>query len=241
MQHDDPVPQVVPQFKIYVANLNSKLIGPVGSPQAALAASLNIPALDLTTLGNIHAMLDYGVDTVEQIQQRTKDVNAFWRWFLRGPVDPLQPATQTFPQALAWGMSLPPVGGNAIGWVSKFVTRLKKQTNCTAQVRQDLNLDGSAVTPEDPQTWKPVLVCSFTAGHPVIEWGRKPGARLEIWRKKPNGAYELADVDDVPDWTDMSALPAGGVAELWTYKAIYRLNGVQVGMWSDECVVAVKG
>jgi hypothetical protein len=111
MEHDDPVPQPAPQFKIYVANLNSKLIGPVGSPQAALAATLNIPATDLTTLSNIHAMLDFGVDTVEQIQQRTKDVNAFWRWFLRGPVDPAQPATQTFPQALAWGMSLPPVGG----------------------------------------------------------------------------------------------------------------------------------
>lgn len=241
MEHNDPVPQQVSEFKIYVANLNSKLIGAAGSPQALLAASLNIPAADLTTLGNIHAMLDFGVDTVEQIQQRTKDVNAFWRWFLRGPVDPLQPAAQSFPQALTYGMSLPPVAGNSIAWISKFVTRLKKQPACTAQVRGDLGLDGAAVAPEDPQLWKPVLSCAFTAGHPVLDYGRKKGARLEIQRRKGSGAYEMVDVDDMPDWTDAGPLPAPGTAEVWTYKAIYRLNGVRVGQWSDECEVAVKG
>lgn len=241
MEHDDPVPRVAAVFKIYVANLNSKLVGPVGSPQALLAASLNIPATDLTTLTNIHATLDFGVDAVEQIRQRTRDVNEFWRWFLRGPVDPAQPATQTFPQALAWGMSLPPVGGNAMGWVSKFVSRLKKQPTCTAQVRGDLGLDGAAITPEDPQTWKPVLRCTFTAGHPVLDYDRKPGARLEIHADYDGQGLKLADIDDVPDWTDMHALPPAGTAAVWKYRVIYRLNGAQVGQWSDVCEVPVKG
>lgn len=241
MEHDDPVPRDAAGFKIYVANLNSKLIGAAGSPQAILAASLNIQAADLTTLGNIHAMLDFGVDTVDQIQQRTKDVNAFWRWFLRGPVNPAEPATQTFPQALAWGMSLPPVGGNAMGWVSRLVTRLKTQPAATAQVRQDLGLDGAILTPEDPQTWKPLLSCSFTAGHPVLDWGRKPGARLEIHADYDGTGFRLVDIDDVPDWTDLHALPAAGVAALWKYKAIFRLGGTQVGQWSDVCEVSVKG
>jgi hypothetical protein len=241
MQHDDPVPQQATELKVYVANLASKLMGAAGTPQALLAASLNIPAGDLTTLGNINAMLDFGVDTVDQIQQRTKDVNAFWRWFLRGPVDPLEPPTQTFPQALAWGMSLPPVGGNATGWISKFVSRLKKQPNCTAQVAGDLGLVGAVVTPEDPQLWKPVLECSFTAGQPRLDYARKKGARLEIHRKKGNGPWEMADVDDLPDWVDTSPLPPAGAAEIWTYKAIYRLNTGRVGQWSDECEVAVKG
>jgi hypothetical protein len=124
--------------------------------------------------------------------------------------------------------------------VSKFVTRLKKQPNCTAQIAGDLGLVGAVKTPEDPQTWKPVLRCSFTAGHPVLDWDGKPGARLEIHEVTPTGTT-LIDIDDRPDWTDMRPLPPPGTAVVRTYVAIYRIDGARVGQWSDPCEVAVKG
>ena len=242
MIHADPVPTEEGLFTNYVANLYTKLVGAPLSPAAVLAASLNIPAADLTTLTNINNMLSGMRSTVEQIQQRTKDVNAFWRWFLRGPVDPNAPVNQAFPLTLSWPAYPTLVSGNAISWVSKFVTRLRSQPNATPAVRADLHLEGAAQSAPDASSWKPNLEHSYNAGHPVIEWKRKPGARLEIWVDRGDASgFHLLDIDDVPDYTDMHPLPAAGVAAIWKYKGIYRVNGAQVGAWSDVHEVSVHG
>ena len=47
--------------------------------------------------------------------------------------------------------------------------------------------------------------------------------------------------DTVPDYLDTAPLPAPGQTALWKYKAIYRLNDEQVGLWSNEVSLAVRG
>lgn len=159
---------------------------------------------------------------------------------MRGPVDSAGPQTQTFPAPLAWTPPATAVIGNARSWVSRFVTRIKSQPSCTPAIRADLALDGAPILPVDPQTWKPILTCSFTAGHPVLDWLRQGKARLEIHVDRGQG-WSLLDIDDLPDYMDSHALPGPGSAALWKYKAIYRLGGVQTGHWSDVCEVSVKG
>lgn len=204
MQHASPVPADDAGLVEFVQNLSAKL-----SP--ALATSLNVPAADVTILTQINTMLTFAWPMLEQVQQRTKDINAFWRWFLRGPVDPAGPQTQTFPAALAWTPPATAVIGNARSWLGRFATRLKGQPNCTPAIRADLGLDGAPIAPPDPQTWKPVLACSFTAGHPVIEWPRQGKARLEIHVDRGQG-WGILDIDDLPDYMDLHALPAPGSA-----------------------------
>ena len=44
-----------------------------------------------------------------------------------------------------------------------------------------------------------------------------------------------------PDYLDTASLPAVGASALWKYKAIYRLNDIPVGLWSDVVSIAVNG
>lgn len=72
MEHASPVPADDAGFVEFVQNLTAKLTAP-------LAATLNVPAADVTILGQINFMLGFAWPMLEQIQQRTKDVNAYWR------------------------------------------------------------------------------------------------------------------------------------------------------------------
>jgi hypothetical protein len=43
------------------------------------------------------------------------------------------------------------------------------------------------------------------------------------------------------DFLDTAALPPSGKSALWKYKAIYRLNDKQVGLWSHVASISVMG
>jgi hypothetical protein len=56
-----------------------------------------------------------------------------------------------------------------------------------------------------------------------------------IRRGVRNGAFYC--VDTTPGYTDTQPFPAASVK--WTYKAIYRLDDAQVGVWSQPVSVTV--
>jgi hypothetical protein len=49
--------------------------------------------------------------------------------------------------------------------------------------------------------------------------------------------YGLLTIDTTPGYTDTQPFPAASVK--WTYKAIYRLDDNQVGLWSQPASVTV--
>jgi hypothetical protein len=49
--------------------------------------------------------------------------------------------------------------------------------------------------------------------------------------------FVLLTIDTTPNYTDTQAFPAS--ATRWIYKAIYRVNDAQVGVWSQPVNVTV--
>jgi hypothetical protein len=51
--------------------------------------------------------------------------------------------------------------------------------------------------------------------------------------------FVLLTIDTTPNYTDTMAWP--GTKAIWTYKAIYRADDAQVGLWSQPVSVTVGG
>ena len=54
-------------------------------------------------------------------------------------------------------------------------------------------------------------------------------------------SFVLLNINNEPNTTDTTPLPAAGASAMWKYKAIYRLHDEQVGQWSDVISVSVGG
>jgi hypothetical protein len=61
---------------------------------------------------------------------------------------------------------------------------------------------------------------------------------IQVDRGDGKGFIDLA-FDTTPGYTDTAPLPAAPAK--WTYRAIYRVNDAQVGLWSKPVTVAVGG
>ena len=51
--------------------------------------------------------------------------------------------------------------------------------------------------------------------------------------------YALLTIDTTPNYTDTQTFPV--TRTIWTYKAIYRADDAQVGIWSAPVSVVVGG
>ena len=59
---------------------------------------------------------------------------------------------------------------------------------------------------------------------------------IQVDRNDGKGFVLLA-MDTTPGYTDTQAFPAAHT--VWTYRAIYRVDDVQVGVWSQPVSIAV--
>jgi hypothetical protein len=115
---------------------------------------------------------------------------------------------------------------------------LKMKPNYTGADGNDLGIEGADVT-VNPQTMQPAITLRQVAGgHPEVVWQKHGMDGVEIWCDHGTANFTLLAVDTVPNYTDMTALPAG-TAQLWKYKAIYRQTDEQVGLWSDVVSITV--
>jgi hypothetical protein len=142
---------------------------------------------------------------------------------------------------LLGSMNRPAVLSGIIPRTSTLVAHLKTHKKFTTAIGQDLWVIGTSHV-IDPTTWKPILNVQIIAGHPVIVWTKGKAGGIEIWVDRNDGnGFVLLAVNNEPNTTDPTPLPAPGTSATWKYKAIYRLHDAQVGQWSDVMSISVGG
>ena len=197
------------------------------------ATLFNIPAAEVTDMTNALALYTFTVNRKRAFQQYAADLVMYGKLLASGRATdniatfPVPPALGTVPTLVLAGV---------FKRVASIAARIKGSLSYTAAIGQDLGIEGSDIT-VDPANVKPQLALRLSAGHPEIVWSSQHMDGLEIWKDAGSGTFAMLDVDDAPNYTDLSPLPA--TVALWKYKAIYRLDGHQTGHWSDVAQIAV--
>ena len=200
---------------------------------AVYTAILNIPAAEVTEITNAAALFSFTVNRKRQFAQYASDLVAYAKLLAN---DKATDNIATFPAPPALGTVPALVLAGLFKRVASITARAKKHPSYTAAIGTDLGIEGSVIV-VDATTAKPALHVRLQAGHPEILWTLGHFDGLEIWKDHGTGTFALLDVDDAPDYVDLTPLPA--TVALWKYKAIYRLGGEQVGQWSDVVQIAV--
>ncbi len=122
-----------------------------------------------------------------------------------------------------------------------IANRIKSHSKYTVADGTDLNIES---TPKPRKTIdainaKPILqVALVQGGHPEIGWTKNGFDALEIHVDRSDGkGFVLCEVDIKPNYTDVFPLPE--LPQLWRYKAIYRLDNMVTGYWSDTVNISV--
>lgn len=136
--------------------------------------------------------------------------------------------------------TLPPSSqSNIFGRAAQLVQNIKSNPNYNESIGDDLRIIGEEQD-INTQTWKPILKLEYIAGSPNIKWTKGDSNGIKIKVNRGSG-YEFLAIDTKPDYIDKHPLPPFGQSALWKYIAIYMLDDEEVGQWSDELEVAVKG
>jgi hypothetical protein len=128
---------------------------------------------------------------------------------------------------------------NIFGRVASLVQTIKNHPNYNESIGDDLQIIGEEQD-VNPNDWKPILKVEYIAGSPNIKWTKGDSDSIKIKVNRGSG-YEFLAIDTKPDYLDKHTLPPFGQSALWKYIAIYMLDDEEVGQWSDELEVAVKG
>jgi len=201
-------------------------------------AKYTLAAADITDMQNGSAYFNYWMNYRNQFEVYFRKLTEFKNEVRDGvpsgasaSVAPVVPAMAAAPTAVAPGIF---ARASALGSI------IKTKPNYTVADGQDLGIEG-AEDSTDPQTMQPTLRLRLVSGgHPEIVWTKHGMDGIEIWADHGTGAFAFLAIDTVPNYTDTSALPSG-TAQLWKFKAIYRLADEQVGSWSDVVSITVGG
>jgi hypothetical protein len=119
---------------------------------------------------------------------------------------------------------------------------IKDSGKCTDTIAADLGIVGTAQPGPDYTTIQPVIEAYIQGAQVFIKWGWGGFSAFldacEIWVDRGDGkGFVFLTIDPTPGYTDTQPFPAASVK--WTYKATYRLDDKQVGLWSQTTSVTV--
>jgi len=142
--------------------------------------------------------------------------------------------------ALPSGVSA--VNPGALTRLFDLIQTIKDSGLCTDAMASNLGIVGSVETPPDLSAVQPVLAAKVNGSVVDIKWGWGGNAKflescqIMVDRADTHG-FVLLTIDTTPNYTDTQAFP--GSKTIWTYKAIYRANDAEVGIWSAAVSVVV--
>ncbi len=130
----------------------------------------------------------------------------------------------------------------ALNRVFDFVSEIKEVDACGPAVCADLRIIGPEQTGPDFATFRPDLNATATPAGVVLGWGWQGFSKfldqLEINVDRLDGkGWQILTFDTTPNYTDTHPTPA--TLTQWKYRAIFRLNDLQVGLWSETVSVVV--
>ena len=134
-------------------------------------------------------------------------------------------------------------GSVPTGILTRFlllVNAIKAHKNYTTAIGDILGIEGPELSPPDFNTIQPDIKALATAGIVKITWGwgghREFLSMCEIQVNRGPGWVPLT-YDTTPNSDDTQPHPA--TPTKWSYRAIYRVDDHQVGLWSAEVSVTV--
>ncbi len=136
-------------------------------------------------------------------------------------------------------------GSVAAGILTRYlllVNAIKAHKNYTTAIGDILGIEGPEDTPPDLNTLQPIIDALATASVVKINWGwgghRAFLSMCELQVDRGSGWVPLV-YDTTPNYEDTHPFPA--TPTVWKYRAIYRVDDHQVGLWSLEVSVTVGG
>lgn len=136
------------------------------------------------------------------------------------------------------------VNNGALTRLFALAQQIKDSGKSTDAINADLQIVGSAQTAPDLSTLQPIIAATVSGASVQIKWGWGGNAayldscELQVDRGDGHG-FVLLTIDTTPGYTDTQPFPT--TSARWSYRAIYRVNDHQVGLWSATVSVIVPG
>ena len=213
----------------WIENLNTKA--------SVYTTVLDITPAELSSLDNDSAMYIYIMTTMmSEYDTKKQDVTKFKNIMRDGPL-----GTPTPPMPVAPILPVPPTAVEAgiFPRITKFVSRLKSHPNYTANIGEDLGIEGAEHV-VDIFKLKPTLKGVLDAGRPLIKWNKDVADSIDIFVDRDmTGNYDYLANDMEPDYLDTYPLPSGVNSAVWSYKGMYKISDERVGQMSDPINVTI--
>ncbi len=213
----------------WLSNFNIKL--------AEHATALGIDAPTLAFVNNAANFTDFVLRIERALKATTSEWTAFKRGHLRGKAgDPFS----GIPTLVTLGTTPTDPGELVMPRITKLVQSIKSNRAYTESMGRDLKIIGTASTVNDTTNWQPELKISLKAGKVVLKWIKGKASSTDLYVDRRRGAgYEYLDYSVYSSYEDPTTLPAGRDPQTWTYRAVFRFGGVQVGLLSLPVAIVV--
>jgi hypothetical protein len=126
----------------------------------------------------------------------------------------------------------------------QLVKRLKGMSKFTDAMAQALGVLGSDQPAPDLTTVQPEIDVAISGTHTEVDWGWGGYVNyldmclIQVDRADGKGFVDLC-YDTTPGYNDTQPFPA--TPTKWTYRAIYRVDDANVGLWSKPVSITVGG
>jgi hypothetical protein len=243
MKHRPYYPTNVPEQILWLINFFNKLIGhaaTLGVSSAACAAAVADARWIIYLLSSWQpAKRAWAKSCTESLKEAQLEETGLLM-VLPTFVPPAPPAAD--PSA---GLpAVVPVKTGALNRIFSLVQVMQEAPGYSDSLALDLRLIGTALSDLDFDTLQPSITAEIRNHQVFIGWGWGGNSafldmlQIQVDRADGKGFVDLA-YDTTPNYIDTADHPA--TLTKWKYRAIYRVEESQVGLWSAEVSVVVGG
>lgn len=218
--------------KVIWLNTFANKISQPGSTEPTVGEDLNLTAAEVAQTVDDAAMFAFCVQNQDSFkdekESRTQYKNRAGYGTESAPMEPYPTSPPVSPPTV--------VPEGVFKRIPDLVGRIKKSPNYNTTIGEDLGIIGDEQE-FDPNELKPLLELLVLGSGVLVKWQKGFAEGLRIFVDRGSG-YILLAMDTEPDYLDTVAMPA--TAATWKYKAIYEIDGEEVGQFSDEKEVQVQ-
>lgn len=243
MKRNAYYPTSVPEQILWLTNFFNKLLGhapALGVSTTDCAAAVANARWLIYVLGSwlpaVRAWQKSCTDAAREAQLGSSAAPVPLPVFVPPPPPAADPGNPNLPAVV-------PRPSGALNSLFSLVQVIKEAPAYTESLGTDLGIIGAESAAPDPATFQPVLVVKRSGAHILVQWGwgglRDHVDMLQIQVDRGTGGWTDLAYDTTPDYTDTHPQPA--TLATWKYRAIWRADDAQVGLWSAESTVTVGG
>ena len=231
MAKDNYLPRADAAKAIWLNTFSQKISLP-GSTEPTAGEDLGLTGAEVTQTAADALMFNFCVQNQDSFKNERKERTDYKNLARSGnegePMGPYPTSPPVVPPAV--------VPQGIFKRIPELVARIKANGNYDTTIGKDWGIIGGDQV-FDPNTLKPFLELLVLGSGVLVKWQKGFAEGLRIFVDRGSG-YILLAMDTEPDYLDTVAMPA--TATTWKYKAIYEIDGEEVGQFSDEKEVQVQ-